>query len=164
MRMLLPTLTSIANRRLPGASSRKSSRRLAAKSGPWTERPVTLPPGRERLLTNPLPTGSTARAKTIGIVDVACRDRIAPGHNDIDVGINKLCRNLGEAFGASLSPAIDYFNCVPVYPTMFAQPFFKGGNRLCPYPFCNSSKKPDYRAFVAAPEVGAATQPHRQAP
>src|SRR5262249_27373680 len=36
------------------------------------ERPVTLPPGRERLLTNPLPTGSTARAKTIGMVDVAC--------------------------------------------------------------------------------------------
>ena len=37
-----------------------------------SERPVTLPPGRERLLTKPLPTGSTAKAKTMGMVDVAC--------------------------------------------------------------------------------------------
>src|SRR5215831_5790017 len=118
MRMLLPTLTSIANLRRPGASSRKSSRRLAAKSGPWSERPVTLPPGRERLLTNPLPTGSTARAKTIGIVDVAC-------------------------LTAETALLVDYFNCAPVYPTMFAQLSFKGGNRLCPQLLGHSSKKPD---------------------
>src|SRR6516225_3582679 len=70
---------------------------------------------------------------------------VAPGHNDIDVGINKLCRNLGEAFGASLSPAIDYFNCAPVDPAMFAQPFFKGGNPLCPQRLSRSSKKRDHR-------------------
>src|SRR5215472_386248 len=80
------------------------------------------------------------------------RDSVAPGHNDIDVGINKLCRNLGEAFGASLCPAIDYFNCVPVYPTMFAQPFFKGGNRLYPQLLGHSSKKPDYRPLLLRPK------------
>src|SRR5262249_57158614 len=80
------------------------------------------------------------------------RDRIAPGHNDIDVGINKFCRNLGEAFGASLCPAIDYFNCAPVDPTMFAQPFFKGGYLLCPQPFRNSSKKSDHRPSLLRPQ------------
>src|SRR5262249_18809350 len=80
------------------------------------------------------------------------RDCVAPGHNDIDVGINKLCRNLGEAFGASLCPAIDYFNCAPVDPAMFAQPFFKGGNRLYPHLLGHSSKKPDYRPSLLRPK------------
>src|SRR5262245_49883916 len=79
------------------------------------------------------------------------RDRIAPGHNDIDVGINKFCRNLGEAFGASLCPAIDYFNCAPVDPAMFAQLIFKGGNRLRPHGLGNSSKKPDHRPSLLRP-------------
>src|SRR5882762_2485514 len=33
---------------------------------------VTFPPGRARLATRPLPTGSAADANTIGIIDVAC--------------------------------------------------------------------------------------------
>ena len=33
---------------------------------------MTLPPGRARLATKPLPTGSPAIAKTIGMTDVAC--------------------------------------------------------------------------------------------
>jgi hypothetical protein len=33
---------------------------------------VTLPPGRARLLTYPLPTGSLANENTIGTIDVAC--------------------------------------------------------------------------------------------
>jgi hypothetical protein len=51
-----------------GTISRKSSSRLPERSGDWTDRPVTLPPGRRRLTTNPLPTGSDAVAKTIGTV------------------------------------------------------------------------------------------------
>ena len=34
--------------------------------------PVTLPPGRARLATSPLPTGSPTLTMTIGIVRVAC--------------------------------------------------------------------------------------------
>ena len=33
---------------------------------------MTLPPGRARLATKPLPTGSPATANTIGMTDVAC--------------------------------------------------------------------------------------------
>ena len=62
----------IANRRRPGTTSRKSSIRLAARSVDWFDRPVTLPPGRARLATRPVPTGSPADANTIGITDVTC--------------------------------------------------------------------------------------------
>ena len=33
---------------------------------------MTLPPGRARLATMPVPSGSAATAKTIGMTDVAC--------------------------------------------------------------------------------------------
>src|SRR3954449_5635049 len=36
------------------------------------DRPVTLPPGRARLATNPVPTGSEAPTNTIGLVGAAC--------------------------------------------------------------------------------------------
>ena len=49
-----------------------SSRRLAARSLAWFDRPVTFPPGRERLATRPVPTGSPATGKTIGMTEVAC--------------------------------------------------------------------------------------------
>ena len=62
----------IANRRRPGTTSRKSSICLAARSVDWFDRPVTLPPGRARLATRPVPTGSPADANTIGITDVTC--------------------------------------------------------------------------------------------
>jgi hypothetical protein len=38
----------------------------------WPDRPVMLPPGRARLVTYPLPTGSFANENMIGMVDVAC--------------------------------------------------------------------------------------------
>ena len=67
----LPALAKIANRRRAGTTSRKRSSRLPARSVCWNDRPVTLPPGRARLTTKPVPTGSPP-AKTIGITDVAC--------------------------------------------------------------------------------------------
>src|SRR6516164_2474855 len=68
----LPTWAMIANRRRSGTTSRNSSRRLPARSVDWSDRPVMLPPGRDRLATKPLPTGSFATANTIGMTDVAC--------------------------------------------------------------------------------------------
>ena len=44
---------------------------MEAVSLPWVDRPVTLPPGRAKLVTRPLPTGSDASANTIGIAEVA---------------------------------------------------------------------------------------------
>jgi hypothetical protein len=43
-----------------------------ASSTPWIDRPVTLPPGRDKLATKPLPSGSNPKTKTIGMTDVAC--------------------------------------------------------------------------------------------
>src|SRR5262249_40456962 len=65
-------IAQIANRRRPGMISRKSWSFLPAVSGAWLDSPVTLPPGRARLATIPLRTGSPAVANTIGISDVAC--------------------------------------------------------------------------------------------
>jgi hypothetical protein len=67
-----PPVAMIANRWRLGTTSRKGSSRLPAVSVDWIDRPVTLPPGRPRLATKPVPTGSPAAAKTIGITDVAC--------------------------------------------------------------------------------------------
>src|SRR5262249_8866281 len=58
--------------RNPGINSRESSSRLPAISAAWFDDPVTFPPGRARLATKPVPTGSPADANTIGMTDVAC--------------------------------------------------------------------------------------------
>ena len=65
-------MVSIAKRRTPGTTSRNSSNRLAAISVDWRDKPVTLPPGRAKLATRPLPIGSFAAANIIGMIDVAC--------------------------------------------------------------------------------------------
>ena len=57
-----------------GTASFSSSSRLPAREFSATvETPVTFPPGRERLATNPLATGSVEMTMTIGIVAVASR-------------------------------------------------------------------------------------------
>jgi hypothetical protein len=50
----------------------KEFKPLAATSGDWSARPVTLPPGWAKLVTMPERTGSAATAKTIGMTVVAC--------------------------------------------------------------------------------------------
>src|SRR5262249_28830221 len=64
-----------------GTTSLSSSSRLPARSGELLVNPVTLPPGRARLSTNPVPTGSPAAAMTIGVAVVtflAGRVSVAP--------------------------------------------------------------------------------------
>ena len=56
----------------PGMTSRRSPNLLPARSVAWRDKPVALPPGRARLATRPLPTGSLAIAKTMGMTSVAC--------------------------------------------------------------------------------------------
>ena len=69
---------------------------------------MTLPPGRARLVTRPLPSGSAASANTIGIVEVA---RLAAGlrcprDDDVDLAVDELGHDLGRALDTSLCPAI----------------------------------------------------------
>ena len=57
----------------PGRISRSNSTRLEISSGATGDTPVTFPPGRARLATNPDPTGSPEWTPiTMGIVRVAC--------------------------------------------------------------------------------------------
>src|SRR5262249_53114646 len=83
----------IANWRRAGMASRKSSRRLPASSGDVIDKPVTLPPGRARLATRPLPRGSAIVANTIGTTE---RPFFPANHggprrdNDIDLEPDKL--------------------------------------------------------------------------
>src|SRR5262249_10916423 len=67
-----PTFPRRATRRRLGTISRNSSSLLPARSICTFDKPVTLPPGRERLVTRPAATGSVPKATTIGMVDVAC--------------------------------------------------------------------------------------------
>ena len=54
-----------------GTTSSSSCNFLPTSSGAWLVKPVTFPPGRARLATNPRPTGSVAFIMTIGTVPVA---------------------------------------------------------------------------------------------
>src|SRR5262249_36015432 len=72
-------LNSIATRLTRGAISLSSSSHLPPSESSVVEKPVTLPPGRGKLATNPLPTGSATMAKTIGIVRVCCRSAVVVG-------------------------------------------------------------------------------------
>ena len=60
-----------ATRESLGTISFKSSSCFPLISGERVAKPVMFPPGRARLATNPLPTGSGSCAMTIGIVEVA---------------------------------------------------------------------------------------------
>ena len=63
-----------------GARSRAKPESLARKIGTAGEtRPVTLPPGRAKLATRPLPTGSRPATNTIGMVVVAALAASAAG-------------------------------------------------------------------------------------
>jgi hypothetical protein len=124
----------IANRRRPGTTSRKSSSRLPARSVVCIDRPVTLPPGRTKLATRPLPTGSPAAAKTIGITDVACF--AATTFAGVDVTMTPtLSRTNSAAIWAerSLRPsahAILDRDGATFDPTEFAQPLRESGDPL----------------------------------
>src|SRR5262249_31214397 len=94
------------NRRSPGTISRKSATRLPATSRFWFERPVTLPPGRARLVTKPLPTVSPDPTKTIGIFDVACIAAAVEGVAVVKMTSTLSRTKLGCEIGKSLATSL----------------------------------------------------------
>ena len=62
-----------------GATSLSSSSHLPPSEPSITTKPVALPPGRARLATKPLPTGSARIAKTMGMVRVSCNSAAVVG-------------------------------------------------------------------------------------
>src|ERR1043166_2641869 len=83
---------STATREIFGIACLSSPSRLASSSGPRTVMPVTLPPGRARLATRPLRTGSPTEAMTTGMVDVACLAAKAPGVRVVAAGRRAMLR------------------------------------------------------------------------
>src|SRR6516225_6579852 len=108
MRAGLPRFPMNAKRRRWGTISRKSSRRLPATSVCWSDRPVTLPPGRAREAVWPDRISDHREHDRDDRRRLPCRDDgwCSIGDNDIDLEPAELCRNLGEALAASLRPAI----------------------------------------------------------
>ena len=115
----------IANWRRLGTISRKSSSRLLALSACCRENPVTLPPGRERLATRPMPRGSTASAKTMGMD--GCRlfqfgGSASVRDDDVDFLLHEFGRELGDPLGLPLRPTVFESNGPTLNPAKFAQP------------------------------------------
>ena len=72
-------LVSTAARLSDGMMSRSTPRILVPASEVVAEVPLTLPPGRAKLATSPLATGSPAPIMTIGMSLVACLAATAAG-------------------------------------------------------------------------------------
>ncbi len=66
-----------ATRATRGTTCFRISSCFVLTSGVIWLQPVTLPPGRARLATSPLPTGSPCTMKMMGMVFVACPTQIA---------------------------------------------------------------------------------------
>src|SRR5215467_8574360 len=64
-------LYKTATREIPGTVSLSSSSRFPLSSVENSVTPVILPPGRAMLATRPVPTGSPAPSRTMGILEVA---------------------------------------------------------------------------------------------
>ena len=82
----LKTIATLATR---GAISLSSSSHLPPSASSLTAKPVTLPPGRGKLATKPLPTGSATVAKTIGMVRVCCSSAVVVGVRKNEVGLQR---------------------------------------------------------------------------
>ena len=92
----LAGLTSTATLVVAGTSSRRSSSRFATNSPTKKLIPVALPPGRARLATRPSWTGSSATAKTMGIVVVAALAAKAEGVPPV-TAMTATCRRTNSA-------------------------------------------------------------------
>jgi len=81
-------------RAAPGRNSRKNASCFAASSTDMKLMPVTLPPGRLRLLTRPFLTGSNPVTNTIGTVVVAA---LAASVEGVFPTIRATCRRTKSA-------------------------------------------------------------------
>src|SRR6266567_1218494 len=92
---------SIATRCSPGTISLRSSSRLGVTSADTSEMPVRLLPGRARLSTNPVPTGSPAANDTTGRVVprlAASARGIAESNDKIDLASDQFVDEARQPF------------------------------------------------------------------
>jgi len=82
-------------------------------------KPVTLPPGRARLATKPVPTGSPAAAKTMRMTDVACLAATTAAVADVTM-TSTLRRTNSAAISAarSVRPSAQRYSIATVRPSI----------------------------------------------
>ena len=101
-------LARAVTRRAAGNMSRMSSMHLPDSSAVIPAIPVTFPPGRARLATSPVPTGSPASAITMGISRVACLAARVGGVNQVTITSTLRRTNSAARSGTRLaSPSAD---------------------------------------------------------
>ena len=88
--------------------------------------PVTLPPGRLRLVTRPARSGSAELRKTIGIVEVAAIAAFAGGaapvrQNYRDLAVDQFGSKAWQPVGLSVRPPILYVHIPPFDETGFLE-------------------------------------------
>src|SRR6516164_10839799 len=141
----------MARRRKSGTASRSNSSRLLAVSGNRSDKPVTLPPGRARLATRPLPTGSPTATATIGIVDVACFAASCCLSSLREDGSylepNELRGDFAVALIASFRPAVLDRDGTTLDPAEFVQSLHKSSNPLAHGPSGTHAQEADGRQF-----------------
>ena len=137
--------------RLPNGGGRGRPRakvRVACcRSVYWLDTPVTLPPGRAKLATRPVPSGSCCQRENDR--DDRCRllyrkDCAPRGEYDIDLQTEELGRDFGKSLVASLGPAILDRDGAALDPTEFAQSLHKSGG---PLGARARAQEPDSRQF-----------------
>jgi hypothetical protein len=83
-----------------------------------------LPPGRARLATRPLPTGSATDVITTGMTDVACCAARAPRgsrrDDDIDFDPDEFDRDLSDPVVATFRPPVLNRDVAALGPAEFA--------------------------------------------
>ena len=99
------------------------------------DRPVMFPPGRERLATNPLPTGiaspyhdnRNAGSRLLGSLNGGR----AASQDDIHFHTSQFCRQAGKALVLTLCPAVLDNNVLTLHKPKLAQPRNQGLPPLC---------------------------------
>src|SRR5215469_14994141 len=113
---------STAARVTVGAISLSSSSHFALKPYSNCINPVALPPGFDRLLTMPEPTGSGTITKTIGT------GRTADGQNDVGCERGQFCSLSPQDVGIALAQAIVDPDVATLTPAQLLQPLHEGGD------------------------------------
>jgi hypothetical protein len=90
--------------------------------------PVTFPPGRARLVTNPEPTGSATAPITIGIFDVASLAAPVASVPNATITSTEFRRERRELIALPRRVAVREMYVLAFAPTQLAQPFADSGN------------------------------------
>src|SRR5215510_5730560 len=119
-----------------GTTPLSSSIFLPTRSGAIIDSPVMFPPGRPRLATSPLATGSSTSPMTMGIVLVACwAARIAgtpPSYNDVHLQPDQIGGEGGEPIIVVLRPSGLHRDVLAFDPAQLAEALLKSQENAPP--------------------------------